>query len=112
MEEKALEGTILSKLKPIVTMLTDTLVKDFCPAYRHQRIGELDFWIRTAEDGTETPVSDDQLRKDVEAWLLDLESRMETESDRAYAQIVTRMIRKNNGWVTLLTNRVKKRLTQ
>ena len=110
MEDKNTEGTVLSKLKPIVSMLTDSLVKDFCPAYRRQRIGELDFWIRTAEDGTETPVNDAQLQKDVEDWLLGLEHQMETESDKQYAQMVTHMIRKNKGWVILLTNRVKRRL--
>ena len=111
MDDKNTAGTVLSKMKPVVTMLTDALVKDFCPAYRRQRIGELDFWIRTAEDGTETPVSDDQLQADVEAWLLGLEAQMENESDRKYAQVVTHMIRKNRGWITLLTNRVKRRIS-
>ena len=113
MEDKDTEGTVLSRLKPIVTMLTDTLVKDFCPAYKPagKPYGP-GTWIRTAEDGTEHLVTDDQLKADVEAWLLDLEHRMENESDKAYAKIVTRMIRQNKGWVILLTNRVKRRLAQ
>lgn len=110
-EDASREGTVLSKVKPVVTMLTEALTRDFCPAYRRERIGELDFWIRTAEDGTQSPVSEDQLRKDVEEWLLALEHRMENESDRKYAQVVTHMIRKNKGWVTLLTGRVKRRLS-
>lgn len=107
MEDKDTEGTVLSKLKPVVTMLTDTLVRDFCPAYRPADGG---FWIRTDEEGNKVPVDDDQLRADVEAWLLGLEEQMGTESDRAYAKIVTHMIRKNSGWVDLLANRVKRRL--
>lgn len=90
MEDKDTDGTALSKMKPVVTMLTDTLVRDFVPGYLF--------------------VSDEQLARDVEEWLLGLEDRMDNESDRKYAQVVTHMIRKNKGWVTLLTGRVKRRL--
>jgi hypothetical protein len=114
MEDKDTEGTILSKLKPVVTMLTDTLVRDFCPAYKLYPLSIGDehspLFERTDEAGEIQVVTEEQLRKDVEAWLLDLESQMENESDRAYAKIVTHMIRKNRGWVDLLTNRVKRRL--
>lgn len=108
MEDRNTDGTALSKMKPVVTMLTDTLVRDFCPAYR--RTAEGSFFIRTAEDGTEKLVDDEQLAKDVEEWLLGLEGRMDNESDRKYAQVVTHMIRKNRGWVVLLAGRVKRRL--
>lgn len=90
MEDKDTDGTVLSKMKPVVTMLTDTLVRDFMPGYLF--------------------VNDEQLAKDVEEWLLGLEGRMDNESDRKYAQVVTHMIRKNKGWVTLLAGRVKRRL--
>lgn len=90
MEDKDTDGTVLSKMKPVVTMLTDTLVRDFMPGYLF--------------------VNDEQLAKDVEEWLLGLEGRMNNESDRKYAQVVTHMIRKNKGWVTLLAGRVKRRL--
>ena len=106
-------GTITSKIAPIVTMLTEALVKDFAPAYRLGGYSyPSDFWIRTAEDGSETVVTEEQLWKDVQAWLLDLEKEMENESDRMFARMTTQMIRKNPGWVTLLCNRVKKRLSQ
>lgn len=90
MEDKDTDGTALSKMKPVVTMLTDTLARDFMPGYLF--------------------VNDEQLAKDVEEWLLGLESRMDNESDRKYAQVVTHMIRKNKGWVVLLAGRVKRRL--
>lgn len=102
------EGTITSKLKPIVTMLTEALMKDFAPAYRKVKGG----WLRTAEDGSVARVDDEQLWRDVQAWLLGLEQEMENESDLQFAKMTAHMIRKNPGWVTLLTNRVKKRLSQ
>lgn len=107
MEYKDTEGTVLSKLKPIVTMLTDTLVRDFCPAYKSVDGG---LWERTDDEYRRTIVDEAQLKADVEAWLLGLEQQMENESDRQYAKIVTHMIRQNKGWVALLTNRVKRRL--
>lgn len=91
MEEKDTEGTVLSKNKPVVTMLTEALARDFAPGYLF--------------------TDDAKLAKDVEAWLLGLGDQMENESDRAYAKIVTHMIRQNKGWVVLLTNRVKKLLS-
>jgi hypothetical protein len=105
-------GTITSKLKPIVTMLTEALVRDFAPAYRRVVEGNAGLWVRTAEDGTETAVDDEQLKKDVEAWLLNLEHEMDNDSDRQFAKMSAHMIRKNKGWVTLLTNRVIRRLRQ
>jgi len=115
MEEKDTEGTVLSKMKPVVTMLTDAMVRDFVPNYErmeHCPAGSTEsLWMRTNEDGSKTVVTDEQLHADVEKWLLGLENEMENESDRAYAKVVTHMIRKNKGWVTLLTNRVKKRLS-
>lgn len=105
------ETTALGKLKPIVTMLTEALVRDFAPAYRKAGppYGD-DTWIRTDADGTESLVSTAQLHKDVEAWLLNLEHEMENDSDRQFAKMTAHMIRKNRGWVTLLTNRVKARI--
>jgi hypothetical protein len=103
------DGTITSQLKPIVTMLTDALVKDFIPAYRKV---EEDIWERTDEDGNVMLVNADQLWKDVHDWLMGLENDMDNESDLLYAKMVTQMIRKNRGWVTLLTNRAKKRLAR
>jgi hypothetical protein len=108
-ENKNTDGTVMSKLKPIVTMLTEALIKDFAPAYRKAEEAEL--WIRTAEDNTEAVVTAEQLQKDVETWLLGLEAEMENDSDRQYAKMVTNMIRKNPGWVKLLTNRVKRRIS-
>jgi hypothetical protein len=106
------EGTVLSRLKPVVTMLTEALVKDFVPSYHLPGIPyPPNVWIRTDADGNEVRVTEEQLWKDVEAWLLGLEGQMTNESDLAYAKIVTHMIRKNKGWVTLLTNRVIKRLS-
>lgn len=105
------DGTITSKMRPIVTTLTEQIVKDFVPAYRVERIGELDFWIRTDEDGNEMPVNHQQLWNDVRDWLLGLEDSMETESDKYFATLVVRMVQKNPGWITLLTNRVVKRLS-
>lgn len=101
-------GTVTSKLAPIVTMLTEALVKDFMPAYKPA--GE-NAWIRTADDGTETLVNDQQLWNDVQSWLMGLEEEMQNDSDRMFAKMTAHMIRKNSGWVTLLTNRVKKRLS-
>jgi hypothetical protein len=88
-------------------MLTDALVKDFVPAYKKLSNG---MWARTDEEGRVFFVSDEQLWKDVEEWLLGLEEAMDNDSDKAFAKIVTHMIRKNKGWVTLLTERVKRRL--
>lgn len=111
MEEKDTEGTVLSHMKPVVTMLTDTLEKDFVPKYRTAgRLYEDDRYIRLEENGDEVLIGADQLYQDVEAWLLGLEQRMETDSDRAYARIIATMIHKNKGWAVLLTNRVKRRL--
>lgn len=104
------DGTITSKMKPIVTTLTEQVVKDFAPVYRKQRIGGLDFWLRTDETGTQTPVSDQQLWNDVRDWLLGLEDSVDEESDKHFARLVVRMVQKNPGWVTLICNRVKKRL--
>lgn len=111
MEEKDTEGTVLSHMKPVVTMLTDTLEKDFIPSYHKAgKPYEDNTYIRIEENGDEVLIGADQLQEDVEAWLLSLEHRMETDSDRAYARIIATMIHKNQGWVTLLTNRVKRRL--
>lgn len=111
MAETGYDGTVTSKLKPIVTMLTEALVKDFAPAYEYMpevsRVAGRPMWER----GDAVIVDANGLRKDVEAWLLGLEHDMAEESDRKYAQMVAHMIRKNNGWVTLLTNRVLKRIT-
>lgn len=111
MDSEAYHGTLTSKLAPIVTMLTDALVKDFVPAY--QKAGKPypdDVWIRTDEDGTEMLVSEDQLKKDVGDWLLGLEHELEDENDRQFAKMCAHMIRKNPGWIALLTQRVKKRI--
>lgn len=105
------DGTIASKMRPIVTTLTEQIIKDFAPAYRKQRIGELDYWIRTDEVGEETPVSDQQLWDDVRDWLLGLEETLDTDSDKYFAHMVVRMVQKNPGWVALLKNRVAKRLS-
>jgi hypothetical protein len=107
MDTEAYHGTLTGKLKPIVTMLTDSLVKDFCPAYRKVDEG---LWARTDETGREVPVTEAQLWTDVHDWLMGLESQMGNESDLAYAKMCAHMIRKNKGWVSLLTNRVKKRI--
>lgn len=107
MDAGAYHGTLTSKLKPIVTMLTDALVRDFCPAYRHVS-GNL--WVRTDEAGHETLVNDAMLRADVEAWLLGLEHELDDANDREFAKMCAHMIRKNKGWVDVLTGRVKKRL--
>lgn len=101
------DGTITSKLKPIVTMLTESLVKDFIPAYRHVQDG---LWERTDEEGNRWVVEEQQLRNDVQGWLLGLEEGMEDEHDLQYARMVAHMISKNPGWIDLLTSRVKKRL--
>lgn len=108
------DGTITSKLKPIVTMLTEALVKDFAPAYTH--VGPAMFnhpllFERTDEAGTTQIVTAEVLEKDVREWLMGLEQEMDNESDRQFAKMTTQMIRKNPGWVKLLTNRLIKRLT-
>jgi hypothetical protein len=102
---------LTAKLKPIVTMLTEALARDFAPAYRKAGLpyGD-DTWIRTDEEGAEFLVSSQQLQKDVEAWLLNLEHEMDNDSDRQFAKMTAHMIRKNKGWTTLLTNRVIKRI--
>lgn len=102
-------GTLTSKLKPIVTMLTEALARDFAPAYRRVPV-DYDLYIRTDESGHEDAVDGAQLRKDVESWLLTLEEDMTNDSDRQFAKMVVNMIRKNPGWVTLLANRVQKRI--
>lgn len=108
------EGTITSKLRPIVTTLTEALVKDFelvyKPAPKVARVLGKKIWVRTDEAGEEALADATQLWKDVEAWLLNLEQDMAAESDKKYAQMVVQMVRKNPGWVTLLTNRLVKRL--
>lgn len=101
------DGTITSTLKPIVTMLTEALVKDFMPAYR--AVGE-GIWARTDETGFEVFVTERQLQGDVHNWLLGLENAMENESDLAFAKMTAHMIQKNPGWTVLLTNRLKRRL--
>lgn len=101
-------GTVTSKLKPIVTMLTEALVRDFCPAYRKF---DNELWLRTGEDGHQVFVNEQQLWEDVEAWLMRLEEDVESETDRVFAKMVVKMIRRNKGWVTLLTNRVKARIS-
>ncbi len=110
------EGTITSKLRPIVTTLTEALVEDFEQVYKPMpetsRVAGRRFWERVErETGKFTLVEDEQLWKDVESWLLNLEQDMEAESDKKYAQMVVHMVRKNAGWVTLLTNRLIKRLS-
>lgn len=104
-------GTVTSKMKPIVTMLTEALVRDFAPAYRKAGppYGE-NIWIRTDELGEEVTVDEECLRQDVHDWLMNLEAEMDNDSDRQFAKMVTNMIRKNKGWTTLLANRVKKRI--
>lgn len=109
MHAEAYHGTLTSKLKPIVTMLTDALVKDFCPAYKR---GPDELWIRTDEDGSESLVNAQQLRQDVEDWLLGLEHELEDENERQFAKMCAHMIRKNKGWVDILTKRVIRRLAQ
>jgi len=108
------EGTITSKLKPIVTTLTEALVKDFELVYKYlpeiSRVTGRKMWERTDDTYARAIVDEEQLRKDVEAWLLGLEQDMTEESDKKYAQMVVHMVRKNNGWITLLTNRLIKRL--
>lgn len=84
-------GTITSKLKPIVTMLTEAIFKDFA-----------DYKVVTSE----------QLGKDVYTWLMGLESEMTNDSDRVFANMTTHMVRKNKGWVTVLTNRLLKHLAE
>lgn len=110
----AYDGTVTSKLKPIVTTLTEELVKDFELVYRH--VNPADYvhpllFERTDETGDKKVVTTEQLYKDVETWLLNLEEDMAEESDKQYAQMVIQMVRKNPGWVTLLTNRLIRRLT-
>lgn len=90
MEDKDTEGTVLSKAPPMVTMLTDTLRRDFAPGYVF--------------------TTDEQLQHDVEEWLLALETHMPNDTDREYAKVVAHMVRKNKGWVIVLANRVKKAL--
>lgn len=108
------EGTITSKLRPVVTTLTEALVKDFELVYQPERdvsrvMGKR-LWLRTDADGEEALVDDQQLWQDVRAWLLNLEQDMTTESDKKYAQMVIHMVSKNPGWTTLLANRLIKRL--
>lgn len=105
------DGTITSNMRPIVTTLTENLLKDFAPAYRNERIAGMDYWIRVNEDGDDEPVSFQQVWEDVRDWLLGLEGSMETESDKVFAHMVVRMVQKNPGWITLLTNRVRKQLS-
>lgn len=110
------EGTITSKLKPIVTMLTEALVKDFAPAYRWLDPAQENTYLhpllfeRTDADGNKQVVTAEQLQKDVKAWLLGLEEEMTNDSDLMFAKMTAHMIRKNPGWVVLLTNRLVKRL--
>lgn len=110
MDAEAYHGTLTSKLKPIVTMLTDALARDFCPLYEYQpevsKVAGRDMWERGGK-----MVDEQQLWHDVHDWLMGLEHELEDENDRQFARMCARMIRKNKGWVTLLTNRVKKRIT-
>lgn len=81
-----------SQAKPVVTMLTDALFRDFASGYEFT-----------------TP---EQLRRDVEAWVSGLTAQMENESDRTYAAMAVHMIRKNSGWITVLAGRLTRRLAQ
>lgn len=101
------DGTVTSKLKPVVTTLTEALLAELAPEYR--KIGD-NLYERLDEHDLPVVVTGDQLWKDVQRWLMDLEKDMQEESDRQYAKMVVSMIRKNKGWVSLLTNRVKKHL--
>lgn len=94
-----------ARFKPIVTMLTEALVKDFTAAYSHV---EDSLWKRTDAEGQSVVVTEEQLRKDVHSWLLGLEDEME---DKQFAKMCMHMIRSNPGWTTLLSNRVIKRLS-
>jgi formyltetrahydrofolate hydrolase len=109
------DGTITSKLRPVVTTLTEALVKDFELVYQPEhdvsRVMGKRLWMRTDVAGEEALVDDQQLWNDVRAWLLNLEEAMTEESDKKYAQMVVHMVSKNPGWITLLTNRLLKRLS-
>lgn len=116
MDAEAYHGTLTSKLKPIVTMLTEALVKDFCPAYAYlpdvSRYTGKPAWERKDDKYSRSIVDEQQLRKDVEDWLLGLEHELEDENDRQFAKMCAHMIRKNKGWVDILTKRVIRRLAQ
>lgn len=108
------EGTVTSQLRPIVTMLTDALLKDFAPMYEFFRVNEVTgrpTWERKDDEFHRTVVDEQGLQEDVHNWLLGLEAEMETESDLQYARMVSHMIRKNRGWSVLLAGRVAKHLS-
>jgi len=105
MDAEAYHGTLTSKLKPIVTMLTDALARDFVPRYRSTDDEEL--WLRVS-DGL--LVNDLQLKAAVGEWLLNLEHELEDENDKQFAKMCTHMIRKNRGWIDILTERVKRKI--
>lgn len=104
MAEPEFDGTVTSKLKPVVTLLTEALVRDFELAYAYAGGGA---WLRRDEDGGQVAVTEEVLREDVRTWLHALEAEHE---DQEFARMVLTMIRKNRGWVTLLAGRVIRRL--
>lgn len=108
------DGTVTSKLRPIVTTLTEALVEDFTPVYEYlpevSRVAGGPKWERSDGGHRRVIVGEEDLWNDVKAWLLHLEEDMQEETDKKYAAMILHMVSKNPGWITLLTNRVKKAL--
>lgn len=83
------DGTVSSRLAPIVTVLTEALVHDLGEAY--------------AFSGRE--VTPEHVYEDTEKWLMDL--RGDYGGHEAATRVIS-MIRRNPGWIRLLGNRVLK----
>lgn len=114
MDAEAYHGTLTSKLKPIVTMLTDALRRDFCPAYEYipelSEVAGEPVWECSYPDRKHI-INEERLRADVEEFFRTLEDAQETENDKEFAKMCWHMIRKNKGWLDLLTSRAKRMIT-
>lgn len=106
MAELQEDGTVSSRIKPIVTVLTEGLLRDFVHLYHPDDTAEGAWW---RANGTDVPdhVSDGRLRADVEDWLMNLQDDATAGEN---AQRVIAMIRKNPGWIDVLTRRVARTL--
>lgn len=98
------DGTVTSRLKPIVTVLTEALLRDFACVYYPAK-GYKNCWYRERGHGDPEVVTDEALRADVREWLMNLQ---DDYGGHESAERIVGMIRRNEGWVNLLANRVIK----
>lgn len=95
------DGTVLSRLKPIVTVLTEALIKDFAHVYTPHDPG---MWVKQTPHGP-VMANDAMFQADVRDWLYNLQG--DYGGQEAASRIIS-MVRRNPGWVGLLAGRVSR----